>query len=113
MADNTVIYTKKEHVAYVTLNRPEADNIINQRLAQEMDDIYSGINQDGEYERHYLRFFDGHADVPECLDFSVVRIDITDFQHSSVLPGRLPRPARCRRFPEASPRLSSGRDGVP
>ncbi len=41
-----VIYARKAHVAHITLNRPEADNIINQQLAQEMEDICCRINQD-------------------------------------------------------------------
>lgn len=46
MADATVIYTQKDHVAYLTLNRPEADNIINQSLAQELTDVCRVINRD-------------------------------------------------------------------
>jgi len=46
MPYSAVIYTKKDHIAYITLNRPEADNIINQQLAQELDDVCRGINQD-------------------------------------------------------------------
>jgi len=41
-------YTKKEHIAYLTLNRPKANNIINQQLAQELVDACSEINQDNE-----------------------------------------------------------------
>ena len=32
--------------AYVTLNRPEADNIIDQQLAHELESVCCGINQD-------------------------------------------------------------------
>jgi enoyl-CoA hydratase len=46
MSYSTVIYTNKDHVAYITLNRPEAGNIINQQLAQEMEDVCRQINQD-------------------------------------------------------------------
>ncbi len=46
MPDATVLYTKKDRIAYIILNRPEADNIINQQLAQELEDICRGINQD-------------------------------------------------------------------
>ncbi|MFC2056370.1 enoyl-CoA hydratase/isomerase family protein [Chloroflexota bacterium] len=48
MSNTTVIYAKKDHVAHITLNRPDADNSINQQLAQEMDDICCGINQDDD-----------------------------------------------------------------
>ena len=46
MPYSTVIYTKKDHVADITLNRPEAGNIINQQLAQELEDVCRQINQD-------------------------------------------------------------------
>jgi len=48
MPYSTVIYTKKDHVAYITLNRPEAGNIINLKLAQELEDVCTRINQDDD-----------------------------------------------------------------
>lgn len=48
MSNTTVIYTKRNHVAYITLNRPEVGNIINQQLAQEMEALCSGVNQDDD-----------------------------------------------------------------
>jgi len=48
MPYSTVIYTKKDHVAYITLNRPEAGNSINLELAQELEDICLKINQDDD-----------------------------------------------------------------
>ncbi|MFH0769708.1 MAG: enoyl-CoA hydratase-related protein [Chloroflexota bacterium] len=59
----TCIYTTKGHVAYITLNRPEADNIINQQLAQEMEDICSGINQD---DNIYVVVITGAGDRTFC-----------------------------------------------
>ncbi len=44
----TLLYSRKDHVAYVTLNRPEADNVINQQLANELGDICCEINQDND-----------------------------------------------------------------
>jgi len=44
----TTIFTKRDHIAYITLNRPEVNNIINQQLAQELKDICCQINQDGD-----------------------------------------------------------------
>ena len=41
-----VIYTKKEHIAHITLNRPEVENIINQQLAQEVVDVCREVSQD-------------------------------------------------------------------
>jgi enoyl-CoA hydratase/carnithine racemase len=46
MSSSTVIYSSKEHVAHITLNRPRAGNIINQPLAQELTDICERISQD-------------------------------------------------------------------
>jgi enoyl-CoA hydratase/carnithine racemase len=46
MPYSTVIYTKKDHIAHITLNRPEAGNSINLELAQELEDICRQINQD-------------------------------------------------------------------
>ncbi len=68
MAYTTIIYTKKDHVAYITLNRPEADNIINQTLAQEMDDVCSGINQDDDI---YVAVITGAGDRAFCCGSEV------------------------------------------
>lgn len=46
MPDTTIIYTKKKHIAHITLNRPQADNIVNQGMVQELKDTCSEINQD-------------------------------------------------------------------
>jgi enoyl-CoA hydratase len=48
MSYTTLIYNKKDHVAHITLNRPEANNIINQRLAQELENVCHQINQDDD-----------------------------------------------------------------
>jgi len=48
MPGDTVLYTKKEHIAFITLNRPEQGNIINQQLAQQMEEICSRVNQDDD-----------------------------------------------------------------
>ncbi len=63
MPYSTVIYTKKDHIAYITLNRPEADNIINQQLAQELEDVCRGINQD---EDIYVVTLTGAGDKAFC-----------------------------------------------
>ena len=39
MPYTTIIYSKKEHIAHVSLNRPEVNNAINQQLARELEDI--------------------------------------------------------------------------
>ncbi len=59
----TVIYTKKDHIAHITLNRPEVDNIINQQLAQELEDVCHGINQDDDI---YVVIITGAGDRAFC-----------------------------------------------
>ena len=44
----SIIYTKKGHIGYITLNRPDVNNIINQQLAQELEEVCCQINQDGD-----------------------------------------------------------------
>ncbi len=63
MTNTTAIYNKKDHVAYITLNRPEVDNILNQQLAQEIDDICSRINQDDDI---YVVVITGAGDRAFC-----------------------------------------------
>lgn len=48
MPYKTVLYEKKGNIARVTLNRAEADNVINQQLAQEMEEVCAAINQDDD-----------------------------------------------------------------
>jgi len=48
MPYSTVSYARKDHVAYLTLNRPEAANSVNLELAQELEDACHQINQDDE-----------------------------------------------------------------
>jgi len=48
MPYTTIIYTKKDHIAQITLNRPEVGNIINQQLAQELEGVCRAINQDDD-----------------------------------------------------------------
>lgn len=48
MAYSAITYTRKNHIGYITLNRPEADNVINQPLAQELEEVCRQINQDSD-----------------------------------------------------------------
>ena len=59
----TVIYTKDNHIAYLTLNRPEADNAINQQLAQELASICCQINRDNDV---YVVIITGAGDKTFC-----------------------------------------------
>ena len=63
MPYSTVIYTKKDHIAHIALNRPEAGNSINLKLAQELGDICRQINQD---EDIYVVVLTGAGDKAFC-----------------------------------------------
>lgn len=58
-----VLYTRKDHIAYITLNRPEADNVINRELAQGLEDICCQVNQDDEV---YVVIITGAGDGAFC-----------------------------------------------
>ena len=63
MSYSTVIYTKKDHIGYITLNRPEADNSINLKLAQGLEDVCLKINQDDDI---YVVTITGAGDKAFC-----------------------------------------------
>jgi len=63
MSYTTVIYTKNEHIARVTLNRPEVNNVINHQLVQELEDVCCQINQDDDI---YLVIITGAGDKAFC-----------------------------------------------
>ena len=63
MSDTTVIYTKENHIAYFTLNRPEAGNTINQQMAQELEAACCQINQDNDV---YIVLITGSGDKAFC-----------------------------------------------
>ncbi len=48
MAYSTIIYTIKDHVASITLNRPEAGNRLNLEMAQELEEVCRLVNQDDD-----------------------------------------------------------------
>jgi enoyl-CoA hydratase len=63
MPYGAILYTKKGHIAHITLNRPEAGNIVNRQLAQELDDICQGIKQD---DNTYVVILTGAGDRVFC-----------------------------------------------
>jgi enoyl-CoA hydratase/carnithine racemase len=48
MPESTVLLQTSNHIAKITLNRPDAKNEINLRMGQEMDEICRQINQDND-----------------------------------------------------------------
>jgi enoyl-CoA hydratase len=63
MPYTTIIYTQKDHIAHLTLNRPELNNIINQQLVQELEDVCHQINQDNDI---YVVIITGAGDKAFC-----------------------------------------------
>jgi len=63
MPYSTVIYTKKDHVASIALNRPEAGNRINLKLAQELEAVGNQVNQD---EAVYVVLLTGAGNKAFC-----------------------------------------------
>lgn len=47
---NKVVYEKKDRIAYITLNRPEAMNALDDELNKELWDIWNDFNRDGDVE---------------------------------------------------------------
>lgn len=48
MPHTTLVYTRNDHIARLTINRPEANNTINQQLSQELAEVCHRINQDDD-----------------------------------------------------------------
>ncbi len=71
MAYTTIIYTKKNHIASITLNQPETDNIITQQLARELADICCEINRD---DNIYAVVLTGAGDKAFCAGSDLERM---------------------------------------
>jgi len=63
MAYSTIIYTAKNHVATLTLNRPAAGNRLSLEMAQEVEEVCRLINQD---EGIYVAILTGAGDRAFC-----------------------------------------------
>lgn len=48
MPGKTIVYSKKSHVARLTLNRPDSGNAVNQQMARELEEACARINQDDD-----------------------------------------------------------------
>ncbi len=76
MAYQTMIYGKKGHIAYVTLNRPEAGNSFNTVLCREITEIWSDVMTDNKIWVIVVtgaggRFFCTGVDVKEAATTSM------------------------------------------
>ena len=63
MAYSTIIFTVKDHVASITLNRPGAGNRLNLELARELAEVCRLVNQD---EAIYVGILSGAGDKAFC-----------------------------------------------
>ena len=80
MSDSIIIYKKEGNVAFITLNRPDADNVINQQLSQEMEEACARVNQDDDIHVVVItgagdRAFCTGADVRARVATSIAGID--------------------------------------
>jgi enoyl-CoA hydratase len=57
---STILFQKKNHIGYITLNRPDSGNKIDLTLAQELSEVCDSINLDEEV---YLAVISGSGDV--------------------------------------------------
>lgn len=48
MPNNLVLFNKKDHTGFITLNRPEAGNAVDLPMAYELAEVCQGINQDAD-----------------------------------------------------------------
>ena len=63
MPYSSISYVTKNHIASVTLNRPEAGNRLNQELAQELSEVCRRINRD---KAVYVVILSGAGDKAFC-----------------------------------------------
>jgi enoyl-CoA hydratase/carnithine racemase len=71
----TIIYAQSEHVATVTLNRPDKLNAFNQRMCDEFEHLWNAVRLDDDVHVVVLqaegdRAFSTGVDVREGLDFA-------------------------------------------
>jgi enoyl-CoA hydratase len=78
--DNSILYQQKNHVGYITLNRPESGNRLDMALTQELSQVCTQINQDAEV---YLVVISGAGAI-----FSLGG-DIREWQAGQDNPGML------------------------
>ncbi len=63
MSYATIVFTQKDHIAHITLNRPDVKNVINQSLARELEEVCLHVNQD---DNVYVVIITGAGDKAFC-----------------------------------------------
>ena len=70
MAFENLLYEKRDGIAYVTINRPDKLNVLNQKVMQELHECFQDVEKDNEVRAVILtgageRAFVGGADINE------------------------------------------------
>ena len=96
MNDQTILYDVDDHVATITLNRPEKMNAWNGTMAEELSDALQAANTDDNVRAVVLtgsgRAFCAGADLDGggqtfAASFGVPRVSCVTFQRSSLATG--------------------------
>lgn len=69
-----IIYTEKDHVAQITLNRPGAGNTIDRQLARELEDVCYLISQD---DNIYVVIITGAGERAFCAGGDSERLNVS------------------------------------
>ena len=81
-------YTKENHIAYLTLNRPETGNTINQQMAQEIEAACCQINQDDDI---YVVLITGSGDRAFCAGGELALLESNSYGVATAI-ARLSQP---------------------
>ena len=66
-----VLYEKRNHVAYITLNRPEARNAVDPPTASELVKIWQDFRDDND---SYVAVITGSGDKAFCAGFDLSKV---------------------------------------
>ncbi len=89
MAYATIIYTKKDHIASITLNQPETDNTINRQLTRELADICWEVNRDDSI---YVVVLTGAGDKAFCAGSELELNDVNTKYNVAAAVAGIDRP---------------------
>ena len=88
MSYQAITYQKREHIGYITLNRPEAANAISIQMAMELEEVCGQINHEEDIRVVVISGAGGEA---FCSGEDLG-------QFSSAVPGELPSIAELKEF---------------
>ena len=82
-----VIYEKKDHIAYITLNRPERLNALSRELMQQLRDAENNFAQDDDA---WVAIFTGAGERAFCAGLDLKEAAERGREGQVILPGRAP-----------------------